>query len=165
MGSLAPALPVVVNLFSKERFDWFCSLARVAEASGRPAEADALRRSDRAVDCFRYLGDILDGRNDWTGAQQAYANAVTLAPDWPAGYFSWGAALARHGDLDEAIAKLKAANRRGTHRADPLKAWGDVLVKQGHMKDALTKYDEALKNAPNWAQLKEACEALAKQRI
>jgi pentatricopeptide repeat protein len=30
-----------------------------------------------------------------------------------------------------------------------LKAWGDVLVKQGDMKDALAIYDEALKYAPN----------------
>ena len=52
--------------------------------------------------------------------------------------------------------KLKDANQRGPHWADPLKAWGDVLVKQGKTK-------EALKYAPNWKQLKEAREALAKQ--
>jgi hypothetical protein len=33
------------------------------------------------------------------------------------------------------------------HWADPLKDWGDVLVKQGNAKDALAKYDEALKYA------------------
>jgi hypothetical protein len=32
-----------------------------------------------------------------------------------------------------------------------------------HTKEALVKYDEALKYAPNWKQLKEACEAAAKQ--
>jgi tetratricopeptide (TPR) repeat protein len=162
VGSLAPASPVVVDLLAKERFDWLCSLARVAEASGEPAQADALLRSGRAVDCYRYSGDILDGRNDWTGAQQVYANAVTLAPDLPAGYFSWGAALGRRGDLDGAIAKLKAANQRGPHWADPLKAWGDVLVKQGQRHEALAKYDEALKYAPNWKQLKEAREAASR---
>jgi hypothetical protein len=35
-----------------------------------------------------------------------------------------------------------------------LKAWGDVLA----------KYDEALKYAPNWKQLKEARMAIAKQK-
>jgi len=39
-----------------------------------------------------------------------------------------------------------------------------VLVKQGNAKDALVKYDEALKYAPNWKQLKEAREALVKQK-
>jgi hypothetical protein len=37
-----------------------------------------------------------------------------------------------------------------------------VLVKQNDAKDALAKYDEALKYAPNWKQLKEAREAAAK---
>jgi hypothetical protein len=31
------------------------------------------------------------------------------------------------------------------HWADPLKDWGDVLVKQGNAKDALAKYDETPK--------------------
>jgi predicted Zn-dependent protease len=65
------------------------------------------------------------------GAQKAYAEAVALAPDLPAGYYSWGVALARHGDLAGAEAKLKDANQRGPHWADPLKAWGDVFAKQG----------------------------------
>ena len=72
------------------------------------------------------------GRLDWRA--KAYADAVALAPDLPAGYYSWGAALARHGDLAGAEAKLKDANKRGPHWADPLKAWGDVLVKQGKTK-------------------------------
>jgi hypothetical protein len=33
-----------------------------------------------------------------------------------------------------------------------------VLVKQGKTKDALAKYGEALKYAPNWKQLHEARE-------
>ena len=43
-----------------------------------------------------------------------------------------------------------------------MKAWGDLLAKQGHPAEALAKYDEALKYAPNWAALKEAREAAAK---
>jgi hypothetical protein len=38
-----------------------------------------------------------------------------------------------------------------------------VLVKQGRAKEALAKYDEALKYAPNWVALKEAREAAAKK--
>ena len=40
-------------------------------------------------------------------------------------------------DLDGAAAKFQQANQKGPHWADPLKAWGDVLVKQGNTKDAL----------------------------
>lgn len=112
---------------------------------------------------FRSGLDTLAGRGNWTGAQKAYADGVALAPDFPAVYYSWGVALANHGDLDGAIAKLLEANRRGPHWADPLKAWGDVLMKQAHIKEALAKYDEALKYAPTWERLKEARAAAAKR--
>jgi tetratricopeptide (TPR) repeat protein len=141
-----------------------CWVAPAEEAAGHPDRADAvLKSAGTFVDCFRFRGDILDGRGDWVGAQKTYADAVALAPDLPAAYYSWGVALAKHGDLVGAEAKLKDANERGPHWADPLKAWGDVLVRQGHTKEALVKYNEALKYAPNWAALKEAREAGAKQ--
>jgi hypothetical protein len=37
-------------------------------------------------------------------------------------------------------------------------------MKQGKTKESLAKYDEAIKYAPNWKELKEARDALAKQR-
>ncbi len=144
-----------------------CEIAPIEEQAGYPAKADAILANPDAahfVDCQRFRGDILDHRGDWTGAQQAYAQAVALAPDLPFGYYSWGVAFARHGNLAGAIAKLQAANQRGPHWADPLKAWGDVLVKQGHLAQALTKYDEALKYAPSWLALKRARDAAAGKR-
>jgi len=142
---------------------YHCWIAPAEEAAGHADKADALlKNSGTFVDCYRFRADILDGRSDWAGAQKAYADAATLAPDLPAAYYSWGVALVRHGDLKSAEAKLKDANQRAPHWADPLKAWGDVLVKQGKIKDALTKYDEALTYAPNWKQLQDAREAAAK---
>jgi tetratricopeptide (TPR) repeat protein len=143
-----------------------CPHAQIEEAAGHPDKADAilaLSNAEHHVDCQRFRGDILDHRGNWAGAQQAYAQAVALAPDLPAGYYSWGLALARHGDLAGAIAKLQAANQRGPHWADPLKAWGDVLAKRGHWSDAVAKYDEALNYAPNWAALKQARDAAARK--
>ena len=111
---------------------YHCWIAPVEEAAGHPDKADALlKTAGTFVDCYRFRADILDGRGDWAGAQKAYAEAVALAPDLPAAYYSWGVALAKHGDLADAEAKLKDANKRGPHWADPLKAWGDVLAKQG----------------------------------
>ena len=141
-----------------------CWIAPAEEAAGHPDRADAvLKTAGTFVDCYRFRADILDGRGDWVRAQKAYADAVALAPDLPAAYFSWGVALLRHGDLDGAVAKLKDANRKGPHWADPLKAWGDVLAKRGHAKEALVKYDEALRYAPNWTSLTEARVSAAKQ--
>jgi tetratricopeptide (TPR) repeat protein len=142
-----------------------CWIAPAEESVGHPDKADAaLKAGGTFVDCYRFRADVLYDRGDWKGAQEWYAKSVELAPDLPAGYYSWGLALARHGDLAGAVAKLKDANQRGPHWADPLKAWGDILAKQGKIKDALVKYDEALKYAPNWKQLKEAREAVAKQK-
>jgi hypothetical protein len=45
-----------------------------------------------------------------------------------------------------------------------LKAWGNELVEQGKTKDALAKYDEALKYVPNWKELKDARKAAAKPK-
>src|SRR5450631_753539 len=144
-----------------------CSAALTYEKTGQPAKAEAALNAVGSltfVDCYRFKGDLLDLRGDWAGAQEWYAKAVKLAPSLPAGYYSWGVALAKHGDLDGAAAKLKLANQKGPHWADPLKAWGDVLAKQGKTGDALVKYDEALKYAPNWTQLRETRKALAKEK-
>jgi hypothetical protein len=73
-------------------------------------------------DCYRFHGDILDGRGHWLGAQKAYAEAVALALDLPAGYYSWGVALVRHSDLAGAEAKLKDANQRSQKTAKGPKA-------------------------------------------
>jgi len=116
----------------------------------------------RSEDCYRFRGDVLDLRGDWVAAQEWHTKAVKLAPSMPSGYYSWGMALAKHGDLDGAAAKFKDAHQKGPHWADPLKAWGDVLAKQGHPNEALAKYDEALTYAPHWAGLKEARASVAK---
>jgi len=142
-----------------------CWTAPAEAAAGHLDKADAvLNSAGTFVDCYRFRADILDGRGDWARAQKAYAEAVALAPDLPAAYYSWGLALARHDDLAGAEAKLQAANERGPGWADPLKSWGDVLAREGRTKQALEKYDQALKLAPNWTQLKDAREALTKQR-
>jgi tetratricopeptide (TPR) repeat protein len=138
-----------------------CWIAPVEEAAGHRDRADAVLNAAGAfVDCYRFRGDILNGRGDWSGAQKAYANAVALAVDLPAAYYSWGIALARRGDLEGAKVKFEAANKRGPHWADPLKAWGDVLVREGHPNDALAKFDEALKYAPKWETLQK-CRKMA----
>jgi len=146
-----------------------CYAAPVYEKVGQSNKADAaLTGPLRAVgietftDCLRFKGDVLDLRNDWTGAQAAYAQAIKLAPSIPSGYYSYGMALLKHGDLSHAAEQLQLANQKGPNWADPLKAWGDVLLKQGKKGEALEKYQEALKLAPKWTQLRQAQNAVAK---
>jgi tetratricopeptide (TPR) repeat protein len=145
---------------------WICYAAVTFEKTGQAAKADAALKpfgGVTMVDCYRFKGDVLDLRGDWSGAQEWYGKAVTLGPSLPAGYYSWGLALAKHGDLIGATEKFKLANERGPHWADPLKAWGDVLMQRNAPREALRKYDEALKYAPNWKQLKDSREEAANQ--
>jgi hypothetical protein len=61
---------------------YHCWIAPAEEAARRPDKADAfLKSAGTFVDCYRFRADILDGRSNWTGAQQAYGDAVALAPD------------------------------------------------------------------------------------
>lgn len=134
---------------------YLCWLAPAEEAAGHPDKADAvLAAAGSYVDCYRFRGDILDRRGDWAQALHAYAAAVRLAPDLPAGYYSAGLAYARHGDRPRAERMLAAANARGPNWADPLKAWGDVLLREGDRDQALSKYQAALAKAPAWAELR-----------
>ena len=128
-----------------------CFSAPVYEKTGQSAKVDdalAAVGPLTLVDCYRFKADVLDLRGNWSAAQEWYAKAVNLAPSIPSGYYSWGVALAKHGDLAGAEAKLKDANHKVPHWADPLKAWGDVLAKQGRPKEALTRYEEALGTLP-----------------
>ena len=149
----AYANPIVSSNFP----GYLCWVAPAEAMAGHPDKADAaIAAGGHFVDCYRFKADILDARGDWPGAQRAYAAAVALAPDLPAGFYSWGLALARHGDLSGAIIKLKLANARGPRWADPLKAWGDVLARQGDWPGALKTYREAQKYAPAWTALRQA---------
>jgi tetratricopeptide (TPR) repeat protein len=133
----------------------FCYSAVTYQKTGQPQKADAALDKVGAltfVQCYRFRGGVLDLRGAWAGAQEWYEKTVKLVPSSPVGYYSWGVAPAKHGDL---------ANQKGPHWADPLKASGDVLVKQVNTRDALAKYDEALKYAPYWNQLKEARDAVS----
>jgi tetratricopeptide (TPR) repeat protein len=145
-----------------------CFAALSYEKTGQSAKAEAALNAVGAltlVDCDRFRADILDLRGDWPSAQAWYAKAVKLAPSIPSGYYSWGVALAKHGNLEAAADKLKSANQKGPHWADPLKAWGDVLMRQGRRNEAMEKYDEALRYAPNWEALKISRDSVAKQTI
>ncbi|MHB8529454.1 MAG: tetratricopeptide repeat protein [Caulobacteraceae bacterium] len=145
------------SVISNNYAGYGCWAVPAEEMAGHSDKADAaLKAGGHFVDCYRFRGDILDHRGDWSGAQKAYAAAVALAPDLPAAYYSWGLALARHGDLRDAEAKYAAANARGPHWADPLKAWGDALAARGRRKEAEAKYAQALHYAPNWAALRLA---------
>jgi Flp pilus assembly protein TadD len=90
------------------------------------------------------------------------AQAIELAPKLPQVYIDRGQARLDRGELATALTDATQAATLSPHDGDAWKLWGDVLATQGKTKEALAKYEAALKYASNWKQLKEAREALAK---
>jgi tetratricopeptide (TPR) repeat protein len=160
-----PGIPVVFRQQILRRI--YPVLAEAFAREGRHAEAEALLKEvpNNSYDGWRTRGRIATLRRDFATGEQAFAEAVRRAPSIPRAYSDWGDLLAAKGDIPGALARYAEAHSRGPRSADPLKRWGDLLLSQGNIKDALAKYDEALKYAPNWKQLKDARDALAKQKV
>jgi tetratricopeptide (TPR) repeat protein len=98
------------------------------------------------------LGGILGGEDEKSEVE---------APEALAGAEAFGAAIAAIAAQSDA----ERATELSPRHADAWKLWGDVLAKSGHGEEALAKYDEALKYAPNWKQLRGAREATAKRNM
>ena len=146
---------------------YLCLPAIAYELAGQHQKADEmLHRSDKLLGVDTYLlcyvarARILSLRGDWAGAKSWYEKAIQLGPSSPMPYLRYGEDLFARGDIENAQRQAIAANKNGPHFADPLKLWGDTLLKQGNKAIALVKYDEALKYAPAWIQLKQARDSL-----
>jgi tetratricopeptide (TPR) repeat protein len=112
--------------------------------------------------CVDFRGRIAAMAGNTAEAEKWFAQAIELAPKLPQVYTDRGQARLDRGELGGALTDATQAATLSPHDGDAWKLWGDVLAKQGKTKEALAKYDEALKYAPHWKQLKEAREAVAK---
>ena len=110
--------------------------------------------------CVDFRGRIAAMAGDTATAEKWFAQAIELAPKLPQVYIDRGQARLDRGDLAGALASASQAATLSPHDGDAWTLWGDVLAKQGHAKEALAKYDEALKFAPKWKHLQEARAAL-----
>jgi len=114
--------------------------------------------------CVDFRGRIAALARNAAEAERWFAQAIDMAPKLPQVYIDRGQTRLDRGDIAGALADATLSATLSSHDGDAWKLWGDVLVKQSQPKDALAKYDEALKYAPNWKQLKEAREAAAKAK-
>lgn len=111
--------------------------------------------------CVRVRGQIEALARDSSVAERWFAEAIQLAPELPIARTERGFARLAFGDAERAQQDAAEAVRLSPHNGDAWKLWGDVLAKQGNRKDALAKYDEALKYAPKWQELQVARAAVA----
>ena len=150
--------------FQRIYFDDPCFLGLAYGLTGRLAEAEAVfKRTGPWARCFAMHGDVLEHAGDLAGAERVWAQGIAVGPDLSPVYLHRGVSEMNRGDLARAVADLAAASARSPHWADPLKAWGDLLAREGRWKAALAKYDAALKYAPAWAALHQARAAAARR--
>ena len=144
--------------------DYGCLPGLAYGLAGRLAEAEAVfKRAGSWSRCYAFHGVALEHAGDLAGAQRVWAEGLRVGPDLPFVYLYRGQSEMNRGELQAAGADLAAASRRAPHLADPLKAWGDLLAREGRWKDAVAKYDEALKYAPAWTELHQARDEAAKR--
>ena len=146
-------------------FDDPCFLGLAYGLTGRLAEAEAVFKATGPWSrCYALHGDVLEHAGDLASAERVWAQGIAVGPDLSPVYLHRGISELNRGDLARAVADLAAANARSPHWADPLKAWGDLLARERRWKDAIAKYDGALKYAPAWAALHQARGAAARER-
>jgi tetratricopeptide (TPR) repeat protein len=144
--------------------DQVCFLGLAYGLVGRMADAEAVfKRGGAWSRCYAFHGDALAHAGDVAGAERVWAEGLRIAPDLPQVYLHRGVFELNHGDLKAAATDLSTASAKAPHYADPLKACGDLLAREGQWKAALTKYDEALKYAPAWVELHQARDAAARR--
>ena len=134
-----------------------CFLGLAYGLNGRIADAEALfRRVGPWSRCYAFHGAVLARAGDHAGAMRVWAEGLKIAPDMVHIYLQRGLFEASQAQFREAQADFSTAHAKSPHYADPLKSWGDLLARTGHPQEALAKYDEALRYAPAWAELKRA---------
>jgi tetratricopeptide (TPR) repeat protein len=142
--------------------DFPCFLGLADGMTGRVDEAETVfKRIGPWSRCFAMHGDVLEHAGDLAGAERVWAQGIAVGPDLSPVYLHRGISELNRGDLARAGDDLAAASARSPHWADPLKAWGDLLAREGRWKKAVAKYDAALKYAPAWAALRQARAAAA----
>ena len=139
-----------------------CFLGLAYGMVGRLAEAEAVfSRMGPLSRCAAYHGDVLEHAGDLAGAERVWAKSLESAPDLPMVWLHRGVSELNRGEVRRAEADFAAAHAKAPHFADPLKAWGDLLMHEGRVGDALARYDEALQYAPAWTALHQARDAAA----
>jgi len=143
--------------------DYVCVLPHALALVGRFSEAaSSAGQMPPYSQCAAARGEALALSGDLTGARQVWARSLRTTPSPPWVYMARGNIEAAGGEYQAAKADLAAASARAPRFADPLKAWGDLLARQGRWRQALVKYDDAMKYAPAWTQLHEARRIAAK---
>ena len=111
----------------------------------------------------RVVGRLKQDR--WQDTEGLYQYMLTLAPNAHLVHNNLGAALARKGEVDRAIAHYTEALRLKPDCADAHKNLGSILAQQGKLDEAEDSYRKALALDPKYAKAHNNLGIVLKQKM
>jgi serine/threonine-protein kinase len=122
----------------------------VAYPLAREAALKALEKDSQLAEGHAALANVLSDY-DWneTGAEQSFARAIELNPNYATAYHRYGLLLAQVGRFDEAVPLLKRARDLDPASGSIFSALGTVLYFARRLDEAAAVLQEAVKEHPD----------------
>jgi arylsulfatase A-like enzyme/Flp pilus assembly protein TadD len=133
---------------------WY-NLAVALQDAGHRDEAgiairEAIRRDDKRPEAHNALGVALMSEGNAAGAEDEFRRAIALDQRNARAWNNLGNILRATNRLDDARAAYTQSSNLAPSYADPLNGAGVIDVQQDHPRDAILKFDAALRIAPNY---------------
>jgi Flp pilus assembly protein TadD len=145
------------------------NLADAWRVQGHEKEAEAtlrqgLARLPRSPDLLHALGLAQVRKGDRTAALKSLAEAARLAPDRSRYAYVWAVALHSAGRSDEAVAALRAADRRHPYDVAILRALVSIQRETGDTRAALGDARKLVEALPDDPRVKAMVDELSRAR-
>jgi tetratricopeptide (TPR) repeat protein len=114
---------------------------------------------------YKQLGDELSQQERWQEAATAYQQAVKLAPKNASAHYLLAQVQEKQGDLEGAIENYQKAITLNAEVFRFHKSLADALAKARYFIDAISVYKEAIKLAPNNANVNHLKEKLSQVKM
>jgi Flp pilus assembly protein TadD len=140
--------------------DWLQGIARLVGLAGLvlhlsacaaimdPTSARQQHVAEDPVAMMR-IGEAAEASQDWTGADTFYRRASELDPNLASARLAHARMMARQGDLDGALARLREAHRLHADDLAITTALGRMLAQAKRPAEALTVFDDGLRVDPD----------------
>jgi tetratricopeptide (TPR) repeat protein len=98
-----------------------------------------------------FLGNFLNGQQDFAGAAEHFTHATQLNPQYAAAYNSLGYAYRSLDDLDKAKAAFEKYVELLPNEANPQDSYAELLMEMGNYGESIEHYRMAIDIDPNFS--------------
>jgi tetratricopeptide (TPR) repeat protein len=119
------------------------------------AQRDALEKAVAAYPgdprTHMFLGNFLNGQQDFAGATEHYTHATQLNPQFAGAYNALGYAYRSLDDLDKAKAAFEKYVELLPDEANPQDSYAELLMEMGNYAESIEHYQMAIDLDPNFS--------------